>query len=553
MKYDGSINIDTKIDEKGFNDGVKSIDRSMKSASKSLTKGIDTKAIARKFRALGGVLKGVFAALGNAILIGLIVGVGVAIQLFTVLVGLASALIGIIVAVAGAFLLFTNVMFKGMSMSSYLYNDFKNMNQLFLDLKSSIYAAFAPLWLAVAPTVIKIVNWLIEMANILAQVLATLFGQSTYMRYVAGSAKQVQGATGGIKKDMEDAEKATKGALAAFDEINVLRQDEPIEEPAVGSGGTGLGQMGEFVETPVDEGIAAKVEEIKQKVKEAWEAITTWWEDTKQRARDAWDSVVETWGNIKLWWQENVSGPVKESLSGAWEAVKQGFASAWQYMVGLWRGFTTWIRTNITDPFITHWDQTWAKWKVNAYLAWLELKATWIRAKIWINEKFLTPLKESFATTWDKIKESFTKAWEKLPDVIKGFVNKIIDYLNSLIGKAESALNGLINAVNSMGSIIPGWSLISPVSIPKIPKLADGAVIPPNSSFLAMLGDQRSGRNLEAPEDLIRQIVREEAGANQNVTINFAGSMGALVREMKPYIDRESTRVGNSLIKGATT
>mgnify|MGYP003299706569 CR=1 FL=1 len=44
--------------------------------------------------------------------------------------------------------------------------------------------------------------------------------------------------------------------------------------------------------------------------------------------------------------------------------------------------------------------------------------------------------------------------------------------------------------------------------------MARGAVIPPNAPFMAMLGDQRHGTNLEAPEDLIRQIVREEAGGN---------------------------------------
>lgn len=44
----------------------------------------------------------------------------------------------------------------------------------------------------------------------------------------------------------------------------------------------------------------------------------------------------------------------------------------------------------------------------------------------------------------------------------------------------------------------------------KVPALAAGAVIPPNSSFLAMLGDQTSGRNIEAPEGLISQIVARE-------------------------------------------
>ncbi len=45
-----------------------------------------------------------------------------------------------------------------------------------------------------------------------------------------------------------------------------------------------------------------------------------------------------------------------------------------------------------------------------------------------------------------------------------------------------------------------------------VPKLASGAVIPPNAPFMAFLGDQNNGTNLEAPESLIRKIVREESG-----------------------------------------
>ena len=45
---------------------------------------------------------------------------------------------------------------------------------------------------------------------------------------------------------------------------------------------------------------------------------------------------------------------------------------------------------------------------------------------------------------------------------------------------------------------------------PQIPHLAHGAVIPPNAPSMAVPGDQRSGNNIEAPESLIRKIVREE-------------------------------------------
>ena len=76
-----------------------------------------------------------------------------------------------------------------------------------------------------------------------------------------------------------------------------------------------------------------------------------------------------------------------------------------------------------------------------------------------------------------------------------------------------------------------------------IPALARGAVLPPNREFLAVLGDQKHGRNLEAPEDLIRQIVREETqGTEIDVNVNFGGTMGQLVRLLYPEIKKEQRR-----------
>ncbi len=117
---------------------------------------------------------------------------------------------------------------------------------------------------------------------------------------------------------------------------------------------------------------------------------------------------------------------------------------------------------------------------------------------------------------------------------------------------AVGGLNNLISTANK----VPGVNIptISEITIGKIPKLATGAVIPPNSEFLAILGDQKVGRNIEAPEGLIRQIIKEElSGLNtggQEVTINFGGNMAQLVRMLKPYIDKENNRVGTKLVIG---
>lgn len=84
-----------------------------------------------------------------------------------------------------------------------------------------------------------------------------------------------------------------------------------------------------------------------------------------------------------------------------------------------------------------------------------------------------------------------------------------------------------------------------------MPGLATGAVIPPNRKFVAVLGDQTNGRNLEAPEGLIRQIVREESGGSGATVIRFSGSLAQLARVLKPEIDKESTRAGAPLVGGA--
>ena len=50
---------------------------------------------------------------------------------------------------------------------------------------------------------------------------------------------------------------------------------------------------------------------------------------------------------------------------------------------------------------------------------------------------------------------------------------------------------------------------VPPVSSVDLPRLASGAVIPPNREFLAVLGDQRQGMNIEAPAEMIRQMVAD--------------------------------------------
>lgn len=76
-----------------------------------------------------------------------------------------------------------------------------------------------------------------------------------------------------------------------------------------------------------------------------------------------------------------------------------------------------------------------------------------------------------------------------------------------------------------------------------IPALAQGAVIPPNKPFMAWVGDQRYGTNIEAPlstiEDAMRNVMAEQ---EFNFNLNADGSLGAFIRLLKLKLTRESER-----------
>ena len=133
---------------------------------------------------------------------------------------------------------------------------------------------------------------------------------------------------------------------------------------------------------------------------------------------------------------------------------------------------------------------------------------------------------------WNGIKNIFTGIWNAMVAAVKSPVNLIISFMNAMLRGFQRMQNGFASAMNHMNIRLPkwlqkftGWSSvgfnIGYWSPNYIPYLAKGAVIPPNKEFMAVLGDQKNGNNIEAPESLIRQIVREESGGGQKQRIEI--------------------------------
>lgn len=142
----------------------------------------------------------------------------------------------------------------------------------------------------------------------------------------------------------------------------------------------------------------------------------------------------------------------------------------------------------------------------------------------------ITFLSGVFSGNWDK-------AWQGIKDIFTGTINGMITILESFINFFVRALNVVIDSINALSFDVPDWVPgiggstvgfdIPRIPLTKIPRLATGAVIPPNREFMAVLGDQKSGNNIEVPEALLRKIYREEGSGEMtlNETIVLDGEV----------------------------
>ena len=121
--------------------------------------------------------------------------------------------------------------------------------------------------------------------------------------------------------------------------------------------------------------------------------------------------------------------------------------------------------------------------------------------------ELVADLKNAF----EGLKEKLQAIFQGIGDFFSAIFTPILNTINTISGAAASGGTGSAKpsrngrAARSALRAAPSADL---TSLP-VPALAGGAVIPANRRFLAMLGDQTSGTNVEAPLDTIKQAVAE--------------------------------------------
>lgn len=213
------------------------------------------------------------------------------------------------------------------------------------------------------------------------------------------------------------------------------------------------------------------------------------------------------------------------------------------------------------------WNGLWLTVKLIGMQLWEDITQGW--NDFWTNigaalDSAVADIQRGWNDAWTAVSDFVSDIWEGITDTIETAINGIIGLVNGMISAIVGGVNGVIGVLNGFGFDVPEWAQdklgvervgfnIDPITAPQIPYLAQGAVIPANHEFLAVLGDQTNGTNIEAPLATIQQALAEVMEAytgQQDITIRFAGDLAQLARVLKPYIDKEENRRGAKLVTG---
>ena len=264
----------------------------------------------------------------------------------------------------------------------------------------------------------------------------------------------------------------------------------------------------------------------------AWKDISEWFsgigDDISGWFSDLWEEKIKPWF-------------IKEKWAGLWDNVKQAFSEKWD-AIKLWWDETigAWWNEKVKPWFTKEkWASLWDDVKQAFSDKWGEIKTWW---------------NESVGNWWDeKVKPWFSK--EKWEELGKTAINGLLAVIESGVNSAIDAINGITSGLNTVitgiGKVAgKDWSGIGRIEHVSLPRLAQGAVIPPNREFMAVLGDQKSGTNIETPLATMVQAFRQAlaeggyGGSSEAVLMLDRETLGKVVWKLNKA---EGNRIGVNL------
>lgn len=246
------------------------------------------------------------------------------------------------------------------------------------------------------------------------------------------------------------------------------------------------------------------------------------------------DEILAWLSKAGQWIYDNVIKPIGDFFVGLWEGIKSIFSTV-----------ANWYYTKVISPIINFFSNMWNGLINGAKNAWNGIKNVFSAVANFF--------KNIFSTAWEGVKKVFSvggKIFDGIKDGIvtafKTVVNAIITGINKVVALPFKGLNNILDKIQNISivGIEPFKWVTWRAPIPQIPKLATGAVIPPRSEFMAILGDQKRGVNIETPLDTMLEAFNKALD-------NRGNGNGELVIENLTIINRMgNTDVSKTIVKG---
>lgn len=239
-----------------------------------------------------------------------------------------------------------------------------------------------------------------------------------------------------------------------------------------------------------------------------------------------WGFIEDAFDAIYEWWHENVTEGGLSIAEGLLLGISNGLLGIFNWIdqnvfQPIWNGIKK--AFGIASPskkmkelggFMAEGLLQGVKERINAIIQtfqglWQSIKEVFGNVTGWFSGKF--------SDAWQAVKDVFSSGGEVFEGIkegilsgLKAVVNALIRGINRVIAVPFNGLNSALRTIRNVSILgLRPFSWISTISVPSIPQLAQGAVIPPNKEFLAVLGDQKNGTNIETPLSTMVQAFKQ--------------------------------------------
>lgn len=350
--------------------------------------------------------------------------------------------------------------------------------------------------IAVSPLTAVIMGWGTKIATFFAGIGSTITGLISAVTTALGAIASALGISVGWVAAIVVAVAAGVAAIIVYwDEIVLWAQNV----------GQSLSQ--------VWQNILIWIEDIKTKYEELKTQITKWAQQTSK-------SINEHFINPIREWFDNLMARIRELFNAAKENIQDAFENAATFIDNK---FITPVRNwmqNLRDTIYRIYDNIKSR-----------ITSAMETAARLIQERFIAPIGQKFDILGERITTRFNTVKNRITNIFQGLylwfqdrvTSPIYDLFNNMTDNIIAGLNTMANAISSVFASFNSAkrSVNSYSSTPtrtysasnyvysnsEVPYLARGAVIPSNAPFLAVLGDQKHGTNVEAPLTTIQDAV----------------------------------------------